>query len=63
MALNGKYISLKSIMEQVYADNGYQYDADINSGFTYRYDTAVIEFDLNNGLGTGTSSAEYDSNQ
>jgi hypothetical protein len=26
MALNGKYISLKSIMEQVYADNGYQYE-------------------------------------
>tara|TARA_B100000768_G_C11255355_1_gene366120 strand:- start:265 stop:1185 length:921 start_codon:yes stop_codon:yes gene_type:complete len=26
MALNGKYISLKSIMEQVYADNGYQFE-------------------------------------
>jgi hypothetical protein len=41
-----------------------QYDEDINgSTFTYHYVTAVIEFDLNNGLGTGTSSAEYDSNQ
>jgi len=26
MALNGKYISLNSIMEQVYADNGYQFE-------------------------------------
>ena len=26
MALNGKYISLKAIMEQVYADNGYQFE-------------------------------------
>jgi len=26
MALNGKYISLKSIIEQVYADNGYQFE-------------------------------------
>jgi len=26
MALNGKYISLKSIMEEVYSDNGYQYE-------------------------------------
>ncbi len=26
MALNGKYISLKSIMEQIYADNGYQFE-------------------------------------
>ena len=26
MALNGKYISLKSIMEELYADNGYQYE-------------------------------------
>ena len=26
MALNGKYISLNAIMEQVYADNGYQFE-------------------------------------
>ena len=26
MALNGKYISLKLIMEELYADNGYQYE-------------------------------------
>jgi hypothetical protein len=26
MALNGKYISLKIIMEELYADNGYQYE-------------------------------------
>ena len=26
MALNGKYISLNSIMEQLYADNGYQFE-------------------------------------
>jgi len=26
MALNGKYISLKAIMEQIYADNGYQFE-------------------------------------
>lgn len=26
MALNGKYISLKAIMEELYADNGYQYE-------------------------------------
>ena len=26
MALNGKYISLKAMMEQVYADNGYQFE-------------------------------------
>ena len=26
MALNGKYISIKSIIEELYADNGYQYE-------------------------------------
>lgn len=26
MALNGKYISLRAIMEELYADNGYQYE-------------------------------------
>jgi len=26
MALNGKYISIKTIMEELYADNGYQYE-------------------------------------
>ena len=40
-----------------------QDDADLTTGSRYTYVSTVIEWDYNNGLGTGTSSAEYDAAQ
>ncbi len=40
-----------------------QDDADLHSGSRYCYVSTVVEWDYNNGLGTGASSAEYDSAQ
>ena len=40
-----------------------QDDADLHSGQRYTYVSTVVEWDYNNGLGTGASSAEYDSAQ
>ena len=40
-----------------------QDDADLTSGHRYYYVTTVVEFDLNNGFGTGTTSAEFESAQ
>ena len=40
-----------------------QDDADLHSGQRYTYVSTVVEWDYNNGLGTGTSSAEFDSAQ
>ena len=36
-------------------------DTDLTSGQRYTYISTVVEWDYNNGLGTGTSSAEFDS--
>ena len=40
-----------------------QDDTDLHSGSRYCYVSTVVEWDYNNGLGTGSSSAEYDSAQ
>jgi hypothetical protein len=40
-----------------------QDDADLHSGQRYTYVSTVVEWDYNNGLGTGGSSAEFDSAQ
>jgi hypothetical protein len=40
-----------------------QDDTDLHSGQRYTYVSTVVEWDYNNGLGTGTSSAEFDSAQ
>ena len=40
-----------------------QDDADLTSSLRYTYVSTVVEWDYNNGLGTGSSSAEYDSAQ
>jgi hypothetical protein len=40
-----------------------QDDADLHTGSRYCYVSTVVEWDYNNGLGTGASSAEYDSAQ
>ena len=40
-----------------------QDDTDLTTGSRYTYISTVVEWDYNNGLGTGASSAEYDSAQ
>ena len=40
-----------------------QDSADLHAGYRYCYVTVEVEFDMNNGLGTSTTSAEYDSAQ
>lgn len=40
-----------------------QDDSDLTSGSRYTYVSTVVEWDYNNGLGTGASSAEYDAAQ
>jgi hypothetical protein len=40
-----------------------QDDTDLHSGSRYTYVSTVVEWDYNNGLGTGTSSGEFDSAQ
>ena len=40
-----------------------QDDSDLTTGSRYTYVSTVVEWDYNNGLGTGASSAEYDAAQ
>ena len=40
-----------------------QDDTDLTTSFRYTYVSTVVEWDYNSGLGTGTSSAEFDSAQ
>ena len=38
-------------------------DTDLTTSFRYTYVSTVVEWDYNNGLGTGTSSAEFETAQ